>query len=306
MPPKNQQTSWVKNGKRTYYKKNKGKWVPQKKAVKKAVRKVRQKTELKDRINIVRTHDLTTSVGSVANGPAGAHIMCPESFLTAMTQGNLNGQFEGNSYTPKYLNMKVKLNFENLNPMGDVSGETEQTYFIQCMQGWIKINLKDSGALSDTHANASSGKNQPAFAHAADPHALAISVAKRALFTANMKKDFLSYERVDYGDVKVIRRFRVYGDQRKKFVTPMQVATTAPATATKAINSVAPDKHLSFNWKMQNKKQELAPITGATATYGNAETWIPFVMITFSADEALYGGSKLQIDWRDHFTYSDM
>ena len=273
---------------------------------KRAVRKVQQKTELKDRVANVVSHDLTTTVGSVTNGPAGSYIIVPESMFAPMTQGNLNGQFEGNSYCPKYLNCKVKLNFENLNPMGDVAGETEQTYYIQCVQGWIKINLKDSGALTATHANSSSGKNQPAFANGADPHALAVAVAKRALFTSNLKKDFLSYERVDYGDVKILKRQRIYGDQRKKFVTPMQVATTNPATATKAINSVAPDKHLTFNWRMTNKKQELAPIDGAATTFGNAESWVPFVMVTFSADEVLFGGSKLQIDHRDHFTYSDI
>lgn len=273
---------------------------------KKAVRKVQAKTELKDRINNVVTHDLTTTSGSVTNGPAGSYIIVPESMFAPMSQGSLNGQFEGNAYCPRYLNCKVKLNFENLNPMGDVAGETEQTYFIQCVQGWIKINLKDSGALSATHANSSSGKNQPAFAQGANPHALAEAVAKRALFTSNLKKDFLSYERIDYGDVKILKRQRIYGDQRKKFVTPMQVATTNPAGATKAINSVAPDKHLTFNWTMTSKKQELAPIDGAPTTFGNAETWIPFVMVTFSADEELYGGSKLQIDHRDHFTYSDL
>lgn len=273
---------------------------------KKAVKKVQQKTELKDRINIVRSANLTTTTGSIANGPEGSYVMCPESYLSAITQGNLNGQFEGNSYCPKYLNMKVKLNFDKLKPMGGEHGTTPQTYYIQCMQGWIKINLKDAGYLSAVHANASSGKNQPAFSAGADPHAFGLTVAKRALFQANLKKDFLSYERVDYGDVKVLKRFRVYGDQVKKFVTPVQVASQVPAVATHAINSVAPDKHLSFNWTMQNKKQELAPITGATTTFGNAETWIPFVMITFTADELLHDGSMLVIEHRDHFTYSDI
>ena len=130
---------------------------------KKAVKRVQQKTELKDRVNNIRTHDLTTVSGSITNGPEGSYIMVPESFLAPITQGNLNGQFEGNSICPRYLNLKVKLNFENLNPMGDSQGLTEQTYFIQAMQGWVKINLKDAGHLTATHANTSSGKNQPAF-----------------------------------------------------------------------------------------------------------------------------------------------
>lgn len=298
MPPKKKPPM-----KRPYRKKQYRKY---KKPVRKAVRKIQQKTELKDRINVVRSYSLTTVSGSVTNGPEGSYIMCPESFLSAMSQGNLNGQFEGNDYTPRYLNLKCKLNFDKLMPMGGEHGTTPQTYYIQCVQGWVKINLKDAGHLSATHANASSGKNQPAFAAGADPHALALAVCKRALFQSNLKKDFLSYERVDYGDIKILRRFRVYGDQRRKFVTPMQVATTSPATATHAINSVAPDKHLSFNWRMTNRKQTLAPITGATTTFGNAETWLPFVMITFAADELLHDGSELTIEHRDHFTYSDI
>ena len=69
---------------------------------------------------------------------------------------------------------------------------------------------------------------------------------------------------------------------------------------------IAPDKHYSLNWKMVNKKQELAPITGATTTYGNAQTWIPFCMIAMKHDIPLASGSHLLIEQANHFTYSDM
>ncbi len=270
---------------------------------KQAVKRVQQKTELKDRVVRPSAHDLTGALaGSVANGPAGSYIMVPESFLNTMSQGDLNGQLHGNEYTPKYLNMKVKLNFEHLDPFGGAGPSTftdPQTYYISLTQGWVKISLKASGALSETHANSSSGRNQPAFAVGADPHALAIAIAKRALFQANFEKDFLSYEKRSYDDVKIIKRFRVYGDQRKKFVIPDQ-ATSATA------NQIAPDKHYSLNWKMINKKQELAPITGATQNYGNAQTWIPFVMVTLKGDVGFSTNTKLTIEQANHFTYSDM
>ena len=57
---------------------------------------------------------------------------------------------------------------------------------------------------------------------------------------------------------------------------------------------------------MVNKKQELAPITGATTTFGNAESWIPFVMVTMHTDIALHTNSHLAIETANHFTYSDI
>lgn len=274
-------------------------------AARKAVRKVQAKTELKDRVATPSQVDLTSVVGSVTNGPTNSAIMVPEAYMTAITQGNLNGQFEGNEYTPKFLNLKLKMNFEHLNPYG-LDGTTVQSYFINVIQGWVKISLKDDGVLTEQHNNASSGRHQPAFANGADPHALALSVVKRALFQANFQPNFLSYERHDYGDVKVIKRFRVYGQQTKKFVTPMAPAVANPAGATALVTSVAPDRHYSFNWKMVNKKQELAPITGATTTFGNAETWIPFVMTTMNTDIALHNLSYLTLENANHFTYSDI
>lgn len=266
--------------------------------VKKAVRKVQQKTELKDRVAHPSSHDLATVTGSAENGPSGSYVMVPESMFTSMTQGNLNGQFEGNEITPKFLNFKLKLNFEHLSPFGGSTGTAIQSYYITVTQGWVKISLKDAGNLSQIHSNASSGRKQPAFVESADPHALALNVARQALFNANFQKDFLSYEKRSYNDVKVLRRFRVFGDQRKKFVTPAGVNSTQ--------TTVAPDKHYVFNWRMTNKKQEMAPITGATTTYGHAESWIPFVMVTLDSDEELHGGSKVVIENANHYTYSDL
>ena len=57
---------------------------------------------------------------------------------------------------------------------------------------------------------------------------------------------------------------------------------------------------------MVNRKQELAPITGATQNYGNAQTWIPFVMVTLKGDVGLSTTTKLVIEQANHFTYSDM
>lgn len=293
MPPK-------KNGKR---KNGNGKT----KAVAKAVRKVAAKTEFKDRVSINNAvNNITTNAGSPANGPANSLVLVPKSFMNAMTQGPLNGQFDGNEITPKYLNMKVKFNFEHLDPFGKNPGgnppdfpHLPQSYYIQCIQGWVKITLKEAGYLSQVHSNVSSGKHQPAFNTGIDPHTLAETVAKRALYQANFNPEFLTYERKDYGDVKVLRRFRVYGDMRKKFVTPMGNALSTDF-------NIAPDKHYSFNWKMMGKKQTMAPITNAVSTYGNAETWIPFTLITFDSDLELTATTKLAIEHADHYTYSDL
>jgi hypothetical protein len=283
----------AKSGK-FYYPKKGGK-----PAAKKAVKRVQQKTELKDRVVSPASHDLTSFSGSQTNGPGGSYIMVPESLLNKMAQGDLNGQLHGNEYCPKYLNMKLKLNFEHLDPFGGEHGTDPQSYYITLTQGWIKINLKDSGALTQVHNNTASGRMQPAFIAGADPHSLATTIAKRALFNANFEREFLSYEKRAYDDVKVIKRFRVYGDMRKRFVTPQGGGGSTE-------HAIAPDKHYSLNWRMTNKKQELAPITGETQNYGNALTWIPFCMITLHADIALTASSKLVIQQANHFTYSDL
>ncbi len=287
----------MKKGKggKYYYPAKRGK----KKAVRKAVARVQQKTELKDRVAHPSAYDLSTFTGSPTNGPADSHIMVPESFLSTMSQGDLNGQLHGNEYCPKYLNLKLKLNFEFLSPFGGEGESHPQSYNIMLTQGWVKISLKQSGALTQVHQNVSSGRDQPAFPTGADPHSLAVAICKRALYQANFNREFLSYEKRSYDDVKVIKRFRVFGDMRKKFVIPDQ-DTIASAT------TVAPDKHYSLNWRMVNKKQELAPIIGATTTYGNAETWIPFVMVTMEHDVSLTSETKLRIENANHFTYSDM
>lgn len=277
------------------------------KAVNKAVAKVASKTEFKDRVSINNAADnITTNAASPALGPANSLVLVPKSFMNAMTQGPLNGQFDGNEYTPKYLNMKVKFNFEHLDPFGEnplgpapTHPHLPQSYYIQCIQGWVKMTLKEAGHLSQTHSNVASGKHQPAFNTGIDPHTLAHTLAKRALYQANFNPEFLTYERKEYGDVKVLRRFRVYGDMRKKFVTPMGNALSTDF-------NIAPDKHYSFNWKMMGKKQTMAPITNAVTTYGNAETWIPFCLITFDSDLTLTATTKLAIEHCDHFTYSDI
>lgn len=302
MPPKNKQHSWIKNGKRTYYNKNKkGKWTAQK-ATKKAVRAVQKKTELKDRVDLGNAHNITTFSGSPTVGPAGSLVIVPEAMMKFMTQGDLNGQLHGNEYCPKYLNCKVKLNFEHLDPFGGDSSPytVPQTYYISIVQGWVKINLKQAGYLSEKHNNLSSGRAQPAFGNNQDPHDQAHKVAMRALYQANFERDFLTYEKRSYQDIKVLKRFRVYGDQRKKFVIPDQGLDGA------INNTIAPDKHYTFNWRMANKKQELAPITNAVANYGNPETWIPFVMTTFKGDVPFASTTKLAVEWCSHFTYSDM
>lgn len=272
---------------------------------------VQARTEFKDRVKVNQpAHALSTIAGSVANGPEDSYIIIPGSMFDAMTQGNLNGQFEGNQITPKKLNMKIKLNFDSLNPMGGAGTGPDpyvpQSYYIMITQGWIKITLKEAGALTGIHNNASSGKKQPAFASGANPTLHAGTVAKRALFQANFTPEFLTYEKRDYGDVKILRRFRVYGEQQKKFVTPVRPRVPHPAATVEELNSVAPERCYSFNWKMVNKKQELAPVIDATTTYGNPESWIPFCMVTMSTDHTLHAGSHLTVEHCDHFTYSDI
>ena len=125
------------------------------KIAKKVVRQTRQKkVELKDRIsgqvhfyNMYQNGDAVAPVvPGPTNGPNNTLCLVPETWSNPFTTGTQNGQVVGTEITPKYLNMKVKLNFDFLRRIIYMQANGVdphiQRYDISIVQGWIKKDLR--------------------------------------------------------------------------------------------------------------------------------------------------------------------
>ena len=149
------------------------------KVAKKAVVKQRAKrVEYKDRVSRLVTTQAMYQYGpnvtpipeGPTNGPSNTVTLVPSTWIDPFTTGTQNGQIVGTEITPKYLNLKLKLNFDFLrrviftSPNG--ADPTIQRYDITILQGWIKKTLREDMVTEVT--NAESGWSLPAFASKAD------------------------------------------------------------------------------------------------------------------------------------------
>ncbi len=285
---------YTKAQRAAYAKRKRGK----KTTVKRVVKRIRaQRVESKDRIANVRNFVLTSNAGSATLGPENSIVLVPESLFSAFSQGSLNGQIDGNSMTPKYLNLKMALNFDKL-PAYSSAGVMQQ-YNVRCYQLWVQRTLKDAGHLAATHLNTESNRTQPAFltgVTGSDLITMAQDEAKQVCFNARLQPDFLTYDKKSNDNLQIIKQWRVLGDTTKRF----QSAILANSDAT-----VSPDKHYSFNWRMPQTKRELNPIKDVPTDMGVASMWIPAILITMETKNALGQGQGLNISTIDHFTYTD-
>ncbi len=265
--------------------------------IKKTVKKHRQaRVESKDRIANIRSFTLTSNAGNATNGPENSLVLVASSQWSGFTQGSFNGQIESNSITPRYLNMKVVLNFDKLPAY---SAGAIQSYNVRIYQCLVQRTLKDAGHLVATHLNTESNRTQPAFdtgVNASDLVVMAQDEAQQVMFNARLQPDFLSYDKRVNDNLKIIKTWRVLGDTTKKF----QSAILANSDA-----SVSPEKHYSFNWRMPQTKRELSPLKDTPTDLGFSSMWIPAVLITMDTKNALAQGEGLQIQTIDHFTYTD-
>jgi hypothetical protein len=288
---------------------------------KRAVQKQNQhRVEYKDRISQIITDDLTELVGNSVNGPDNSVILIPKAYTKAFTQGPANGQIEGNSICPRYLSMKVKLDFSRLPQYVKHSGEPSngtlwdyQKYDLYIQQVWIKETLNEYRTASFQNIN--SGRLQPAFTDEAQYNDAWNQVAKKFAFNSRIQSEFLSYEKKADNQVRVVRKWRVLGDQNAGFgsanLTGGLLADPGPDAS---VGRVSPDKHYTFKWEMPKDKQFLAPIVGAGGDqqYGFYSMWVPAVIITLKRK---YGSnenarpqisdSPLLVSSISHFTYTD-
>lgn len=278
--------------------KNKKKTNPktQKKNPKAVVKQNQFRTEYKDRVSAVRNQHLSTLTGSSTNGPADSLILVPQALTKLFGQGTLNGEVDGNNINPRFLNMKVNIDFTDL-PI-EISANLVN-YNIQIKQGFVLQDLREY--LTGTHTNTSSGRVQPAF----PTHTLVPgywdSIAKKFLFNANMNPDFLSYEKKLDTQIRIIKSWRIKGDQTGSILSSSGTAGGG------SFKNASPNKQYSFNWKMPKDKQLLSPALNASAVGGVAPSamWIPFVIITMETSETLGTGNQLNISDISHFTYTD-
>lgn len=274
------------------------------------------KTEYKDRVSQQLGVSIVSNSGSVTNGPANSQILIPSSFTDAFTQGTQNGMVDGNQINARFLNMKVELNFANLIPW--VTSSTvplqRQNYHIVIRQCLILDDISE--AMLFEYTNPSSGRIQKAFSDlsAAQPHKYSdmfLEVAKRRLFNQNINPDFLSYERRQDSKVRVLKKHTVKPSLDSRY-TDGRVEQEVPAGSAVIHYQSAPVKRYTFNWKQPKEKVTLNPVINASPQtdappVGPGKSWIPCVCVTMERDipDDDAADHNLEINYRDHFTYTD-
>lgn len=261
-----------------------------------SVRKQNQfRVEYKDRISPVVAHTLATNTGSITNGPENSLILVPGALTKLFTNGTLNGEIDGNNFNPRYLNMKCKVNFDNLPASTNTSPPLPIQYDIYVRHGYVLQDLREY--LTGSHTNASSGRVQPAFpTHTAVP-GYWDAIAKKFLFNARVQPDFLSYEKKQDNQIRIVKTRRILGNQK-------EIIAVSNGTSGQR---VSPEKNLTFNWTMPKNKQSLSPALHAAAIDGIAPSamWVPFVMFSMETNHALGSGEHLNVSEISHLTYTD-
>lgn len=289
------------------------------KAKKTVAKQNQHRVEYKDRISTIQTVDLidTPGIASPLTGPENSVILLPRSYTSTFQQGVSNGQIEGNSIMPKYLSMKVRLDFSRLPQYVKHAASGDrwdyQQYDLYIQQVWIKETLNEE--RRGTFANQFSNRLQPAFENQTTYDNAWTNISKKMLFNARIQPDFLSYEKKADTQIRTLRKWRVLGDQNAGFtsanITPTLGTDPGPDAS---VGRVSPDKHYTFKWEMPKDKQYLSPVvqTTTTADYGFSSMWIPAVVITLNRKygdaETVFpatADSPLLISEISHFTYTD-
>lgn len=273
---------------------------------KSAVKKQNQfRVEYKDRVSRILASTLTENSGNPSNGPENTTILIPEALNKLFTQGTSNGEVDGNAFNPRFLNMKVNLNFDDLPAYVTSGGGADpvpQQYSLYVRSGLVLQDISES--LTGSYVNPTSGRTQAAFPDASVVPALWDSIAKKFVFNARIQPDFLSYEKRQDTQVRILSTRRVLGDTTAK----LQSGGSLPASNGRAI-TISPEKHMTFNWKMPKNKTSLYPaLTGSTLSgVVPAKMWVPFVAISLDrnvVDDDI-ATHPLNITSISHFTYTD-
>lgn len=327
--------SWVKNGKRTYYKKSKkGKWVPiNGKKPKKVVAKQNQfRTEYKDRVSPISSYEISVNPESWDNTkvPLDSQVLFPYAFFNYFTQGNQNGEIDGNQINAKYLNMKVELDFSDLPTLVRTSAtgniDQDQNYYVVLRQCYVLEDISEH--LNKSYLNVKSGRTIPAFnALTGGTEKIPLEhmkiVANKALNRQKLEAPFLTYQRRQDTKVRVLKKIVVKGKLNQRLVHPNDTAIKVEVSGAGSGESTVlhrpyptPNQHYSFNWNMPKDKIQVQPAIGTTtgdppvtsvSGYWPGKSWIPCVLVTCERDLSDHdlADHPLRISQISHFTYTD-
>lgn len=295
-------------------------------AATKAVARQRQKKiELKDRVSTINGSYLaadlyqggpgvTPVVPGPVNGPNNVYTVIPSTWADPFSTGTENGQSIGTEITPKYLNLKMKLNFDFLRRIVflDPNGVNPhiQRYDITLTQGWIKTDLREF--MTTEVVNAASGWGLPAFASKAAWSQAITDTINHEMFNEGIRPEFLTYRQKAASNIRVLRRLKIKGHQDENLVTGSQNTDDNP------VEGATPEQNFTFNWDLSKmNKTKMAPIGSGTVVDANhvlGYSWLPFVSVTVARRVLESTGSSagpnahrsyLNVKHVDHFTYSD-
>jgi hypothetical protein len=260
---------------------------------------------------------------SVTAGVANTFTIVPSSWSDPFTTGTQNGQIIGTEITPKYLNCKVKLNFDFLRRvvyMGPNGTDPHiQRYDISMIQGWVKKDLRCH--LNDTLTNAQSGWTLPSFTNKASYDLALTTMLKQELYNNSIAPEFLMYRQKTASNIIILKRIKVKGALDENLVTD----SSAGGLQESAPENVTPEQNFSFNWDLSKyNKTKMTPVGRETAVpeHTLGYSWVPFVQILVGRRVAEnrdsheggdpsapaipnFARSFLNIKSVNHFTYAD-
>lgn len=282
----------------------------------KVVKQNQFRTEYKDRVSTIRSFTQGVSAGTVGDGPANSTVILPKAFIDPFTQGTQNGQIDGNSINLKYLNMKLQLDFAELDQLifgslisGNTGTQIVQNYDITIRQIWVKAKL--SNYLTQSVNNTYSNRAQPAFSSAAIAAQAWLDEAHLFTYNSEIEPEFLSYTKKRDTGVIILKKIKVRGDQQG---IPVQNNMADVPATLQNLKSVSPKQHYSFNWKMPKVKQLLSPCHDDPTKFILSNMWIPALIVSVdrtypvvyeSAKHTILPPCNLRMSAISHLTYTD-
>jgi hypothetical protein len=311
---------YTKAQKAEYAKKMRGKRTAKSTAKKVVQKSVAKRIELKDRFQLnPHSHDMYENgvtglqSDSVLAGIVNSHVIVPQMWEQSFSEGPANGQIIGTEIRPRYLNLKVKLNYDKLMKQvfqkGNTSGNYfNQTYHITLIQGWIKQDLREQ---LDGQAAGGGGWTLPAFSNSASYTGALNALINREMYNNELNPAFLTYRQKTASNIKVIKKMTIKGDLNSNFIGASNLNSTGTTGEWRT-----QDSNLTFNWDLSNLgKVKLTPIMDPTGVnqFCLGYNWVPFVQVRVDRGieelidgvDSTKGRSALNVEHVSHFTYSD-
>lgn len=298
------------------------------------VRQNQFRTEYKDRVSPISSYTIGENPDSwsAEKLPLDSEVLFPYALFNYFTQGNSNGEIDGQQINARYLHMKVELDFSNLPVMVRTSGTSpinvDQNYNITIRQCLVLEDLSCFLGIN-SYLNVKSGRTVPAFngltgdADNPIPLELMKKLTNKALNRQKIQAEFLTYQRRQDSKVRILKKIKVKGNLNKRIATANDTAIEVEVSSTgsgeyKVLQRPypTPNQHFQFSWKMPKNKVQLQPVIGTTSGdppvtqlvgYWPGKMWIPCVMVSCERDVEDHdlASHPLNVAQISHFTYTD-